>query len=106
MNWMPINVRMEQPVLEYHPMIQVLAFPDTIDMVVVFVMQQQQLLVDNISQQLMVVVLLVDLDRLLQQRQPHTAKHQCTADRHTIFGMRHSYLEKCREKNAIFFIDD
>lgn len=104
-NWRPIGVKMERPVLECRPTSQALAFPDTIDMVVVFVVQLRPLLGDSTSRQLMVE--LEDPDHRLLQRQPHTAKHQCKAVHHTIFGMRHSYLwewkKRKRWKNCRIF---
>lgn len=98
-NWMPISGKMVRPVLECHPMNQVLAFPDTNDMVAVFVRQLQRLLVDN-TNRLPMVELRMDLDR----RQLHTAMHQYKADHHTIFGMRHSYLQGRKIVNLFFFL--
>lgn len=94
-NWMPIGVKMVQPALEYRPtnrrVSQVLAFPDTSDMVMVFVAQLRRPLGDNTNRRPM-VVLPVDLVRLPLQQLLHMAMHQYTVDRRTIFGMQHSFL--------------
>lgn len=90
-NWMPISVKMVRPVLVYRPVNRVLACPDTNDMVEVFVVQRRRPLGDS-TNRLPMVVHPVDLVHQPLQQRPHTAKHRCTADLHTIFGMQHSYL--------------
>lgn len=89
MNWMPINERM-QPHWDraIRPMSQGSVHLDTNDMVMVSVMLRRPL-ADNTNQQRMVVRLVAPGQ--MRQLPLHMANHQCTVDRHTIFGMRHNY---------------